>query len=66
MVPVGSGDRNATASYEPDTIHYFPLSSNRVREIEITLRTELGNLVPFEAGKVVVTLIVRKALPFGV
>ena len=60
VVPVGAQTSNDIVLYEPDNIHYFPLRCNNIKEIEISLRNDVGDLVPFERGKCVVTFIVRK------
>ena len=40
--------------------HYLPISYNRINDIEISLRDDLGNLIPFEFGKVLVKLHFRR------
>ena len=40
--------------------HYYTVALTRLQEIEISIRSDSGNLVQFEKGKVVVTLHFRK------
>lgn len=40
--------------------HYLPISQNHIKDIEISLRDDRGNLIPFEFGKVLVKLHFRR------
>ena len=44
--------------------HYFPLKQNYVDEIEISIRDSVGEKIPFERGRVIVTLDIRKRADF--
>ena len=44
--------------------HYFPVALTRLQQIEISIRSDSGNLVQFEKGKVVVTLHFKKKSVF--
>ena len=44
--------------------HYFPLKKNYIDEIEISLRDSVGEKIPFERGRVIVTLDIRKRADF--
>ena len=41
-------------------VHYYPLSTNNFHTIEISLRDEFGNPIPFQAGPATVTLHIRR------
>ena len=43
-----------------DPIQYCPLLQKRLQTVEIDLRDDTGSIVPFERGRVVVTLHCRK------
>ena len=42
------------------TPHYIPLASSFENFVEISIRDDVGRLIPFESGKVIVTLHFRK------
>jgi hypothetical protein len=46
-------------------IQYFPLLQRRFQTVEIDIRDDTGSLVPFERGRVVVTLHCRKRKEFS-
>ena len=43
-----------------DRPHYLPLNRKDIHTIEIHLRDDQGELISFESGKVVVTLVFRR------
>lgn len=43
-----------------DKPHFFPLSRNRIQTIEIDLRDDTGELISFEGGRSIVTLVFRR------
>ena len=43
-----------------DPIQYCPLLQRRFQTVEIDIRDDTGSIVPFERGRVVVTLHSRK------
>lgn len=43
-----------------DRPHYMPLSQSEIQTIEVDLRDDTGDLVSFESGKVVTTLLFRR------
>jgi hypothetical protein len=43
-----------------DHIRYCPLAQRRFQDIQIDIRDDTGKVVPFERGRVVVTLYCRK------
>jgi hypothetical protein len=45
-------------------VHYVPLSTRNFHDIEIDIRDDTGTRIPFEGGRVVVTLHFRKKRPF--
>ena len=48
-----------------DPIQYCPLLQKRLQTVEIDLRDDTGSIVPFERGRVVVTLHCRKRKEFS-
>jgi hypothetical protein len=48
-----------------DPIQYCPLLQRRFQTVEIDIRDDTGSLVPFERGRVVVTLHCRKRKEFS-
>lgn len=59
IVPVeGKGGQLVTRVFDP--IQYFPLVQRRFQTVEINIRDDAGDIVPFERGRVVVTLHCRK------
>ena len=59
IVPVeGRDGEMITRVFDP--IQYCPLLQNRFQTVEIDLRDDTGSIVPFERGRVVVTLHCRK------
>ena len=62
IVPIeGHGGQMVTKTYQH--IHYLPLLQKHFRTIEIDIRKDTGEPVPFELGKLVVTLHFRKQIP---
>lgn len=59
IVPI-QGSPGHVTSKEFQPIHYVPLQQRQFQEIEIMLRDDTGNPIPFERGKVVVTLHFRR------
>ena len=47
-----------------DPIQYCPLLQRRFQTVEIDIRDDTGSIVPFERGRVVVTLHCRKRKEF--
>ena len=43
-----------------DKPHFFPLSRNRIQTIEMDLRDESGELISFEGGRSIITLVFRR------
>lgn len=43
-----------------DNIYYLPLISSPIEHIEIYIRDDVGNLIPFESGRVVIVLHFRR------
>ena len=59
IVPVeGKGGQLVTRVFHP--VQYFPLVQRRFQTVEIDIRDDSGDIVPFERGRVVVTLHCRK------
>lgn len=54
----GKGDDNAHVIYEKPL--YVPLQRKNFDSIEIDIRSDTGNIIPFENGKVIVTLHFRR------
>jgi hypothetical protein len=48
-----------------DPIQYCPLLQRRLQTVEIDIRDDTGSIVPFERGRVVVTLHCRKRKEFS-
>ena len=65
VIPTNIENRNKRVIFEPANYHFFPLRSNTIRDIGVELRTELGELVPFERDSTVITICVRRTRPFG-
>ena len=65
VIPTNIGNTNKRVIFEPTNYHFFPLRSNTIRDIGVELRTELGELVPFERDSTVLTICVRRTRPFG-
>ena len=63
VVPVTDEARHLMVYYEPRNLHFFPLRSNYIHDVEVVLRTDTGDPVPFNRGSSVVTLVVRRASP---
>ena len=47
---------------EFENLHYIPVSLNNIRRIEIDIRNEYNDPIPFRSGEVMVTLHFRKCL----
>ena len=63
IVPIeGKSGQMITKTYEQ--IQYLPLLQKHIRTIEINIRKNTGENVPFELGKLVVTLHFRKLQPY--
>ena len=59
VVPVtGHHGDNVAVTYQ--NIHYIPVQKKNFQDLEINLRDDTGELVPFERGKLTVTLHFRK------
>ena len=65
VVPTAGSQGNEMVLYEPHNLHFFPLRSSQINDIEVQLRTDMGELVPFERGTTVLTLCIRRTRPFG-
>ena len=48
-----------------DPIQYCPLLQRRFQTVDIDIRDDTGSIVPFERGRVVVTLHCRKRKEFS-
>ena len=46
--------------YEPQILDWTPLRSNQIQTIRIYIRDEVGEVIPFKGGRVIVTLHLRK------
>ena len=63
IVPVeGKSGQMVMKTYE--NIQYIPLIQKNFRTIEIDIKKDTGEIVPFELGKLVVTLHFRKQRPY--
>jgi hypothetical protein len=63
IVPVeGRDGEMITRVFDP--IQYCPLLQRRFQTVEIVIRNDMGSIVPFERGRVVVTLHCRKRKEF--
>ena len=60
IIPI-KGKPGNIISKEFQPIHYVPLLQRQFQEIEIMLRDDTGKPIPFERGKVVVTLHFRRS-----
>jgi hypothetical protein len=59
IVPVAGRDGEmVTRVFDP--VQYCPLAQRRFQDIQIDIRDDTGKVVPFERGRVVVTLHCRK------
>ena len=58
-LPVG-GSHGATVSDRFTNIHYVPLLYSHFKSIEMDIRDDTGRFVPFEYGRVTVTLHFRR------
>ena len=64
IVPVeGRDGEMITRVFDP--IQYCPLLQRRIQTVEIDIRDDTGSIVPFERGRVVVTLQCRKRKEFS-
>ena len=54
------GDHGETVLYEPHHLEFVPLRYNNLHQVEIYVRTDTGLTVPFEFGKCVTTLYIRR------
>ena len=59
IVPI-EGVHGDFVSKSFQTIHYIPLQYKRFETIEIYIRDDTGNPIPFQWGKVIVTLSFRR------
>ena len=59
IVPI-EGVNGDFVSKSFETIHYIPLQYKRFETIEIYIRDDTGNPIPFQWGKVIVTLSFRR------
>ena len=58
-LPVG-GSHGATVHNKFTNVHYVPLLYSHFKSIEINIRDDTGRFMPFEYGKVTVTLHFRR------
>ena len=63
VVPVKSryGDTTCVTYEQPQ---FLPLSRSNIQTVEINRRSDTGELVSFESGKSIVTLVYRRELLF--
>ena len=54
------GSTGNTIHYQPNNIEYFPLRLDHFSEISIELRDEIGVLVPFNFGKIVIDIHIKR------
>lgn len=59
-VPV-TGKHGDMRFFQPNIIDWLPLRFKHFRQVEVYLMTDLGGLIPFENGKVQVTVHIRRA-----
>ena len=58
-IPI-SGKDGDIVLYEPRNIHWIPLKCSRFRTIHVYLNTDTGRRPPFETGKCVLTVEIRR------
>ena len=58
-----SGKHEETVDRIYDTVHYVPLHHKQFDSIDINIRDDAGRSVPFQRGKVIVTLHLRMKKP---
>lgn len=54
---------NFTETQTFNPVYFMPVQRNTFQTIEIDIRDDLGETVPFESGKVLVTLVLRQVAP---
>lgn len=60
-----SGKHGDIVTFEPQWIDFFPLRLRRFDTIQVLLSSDTGRPVPFERGRSLVKLHIRRARPFG-
>lgn len=58
-VPI-SGKQGDMVVYEPKIIDWIPVKTSTIRTVTVYLNDDIGRFIPFERGKCVVTLHLRK------
>ena len=59
VIPITS-KYGSIACVHYDRPHFIPLNRRYIQSIEINLRDDQGNLISFESGKVIVTLVFKR------
>lgn len=59
MLPT-EGKQGAHVSRTFDPVHYHPVSKRQFDTVEMNIKDDQGRLVPFELGKVIITLHLRR------
>ena len=59
VVPI-SGEHGEMITRTYQNVHYIPIQKKMFQELELNLRTDTRQLIPFERGKVTITLHFRK------
>ena len=60
IIPINHSLSGLTHTRSYERIYYFPLATREFSSLEIDLRTDVGEPVPFESGKVIVQLHFRQ------
>ena len=60
IIPINHSLSGLTHTRSYERIYYFPLATREFSSLEIDLRTDVGEPVPFESGKVTVQLHFRQ------
>jgi hypothetical protein len=63
-VPV-TGDHGKNVFFSFTNVHYLPINTNIFQTVEIDIRDDTGQPVPFRSGRVVITLHLRRRQPFA-
>ena len=66
VIPIAEENRHQMVLVEPFNLHFFPLRSNYIQDVEVVLRTDTGAVAPFQRGSSVVTLAIRRASPLDI
>lgn len=56
------GEHGQTLTHSFKNIHYLPAKGGQFQSIEVDIRDSMGELIPFDDGRVVVMLHLRKAI----